>query len=252
MIAILLVFGCQRCPDKQVAEPHTPVLCPDLYDDDKIVDVRIEIAPEEWAGLIEEYETWEQRLRQRLDLKPYHPIARFEAEGQVIEDAQIRLKGNPCCSWEGDKMQFVIAFNKVDPDGRFMGLRKIALDAPPYDPSVMRERIALSYFRDTGIASSCANHARLSVNGEYYGLYTNIEFVDQEFLQRQFPCRHRDRRRGRRRRPPTTHSHPQAGHQHGQGQAGPQAAPTTAGTTQTRDGRCGNVGHGKEGATIRP
>ena len=57
MIALLLVYGCQSCPEKQVAEPHTAVLCPDLFDDDKIVDLRIEIAPEEWAALIDEYET---------------------------------------------------------------------------------------------------------------------------------------------------------------------------------------------------
>lgn len=188
MLSLLALLGCgSGCPDKEVAEPHSPVLCPDLFDEDRLVDIRVEIAPEEWQAMREEYVGWEDRKRQGLDLKPYHPLISFRANGEDIDDAQIRLKGNPCCSWEGEKMQFVIAFNKVDEDGRFAGLRKLTLDAPPYDASVMRERIALSYFRDAGIASSCANHARLTINGDYYGLYTNIEHVDREFLERQFP-----------------------------------------------------------------
>ena len=185
MLTLITLLGCgSGCPEKELAKPHTPVLCPDLFDEDRVVDIRVEIAPEEWDGLVEEYLGWEERKRLGLDLKPYHPLVAFDANGEHIEDAQIRLKGNPCCSWEGEKMQFVIAFNKVDEDGRFAGLRKLTLDAPPYDASVMRERLALSYFNDAGIAASCANHARLTINGDYYGLYTNIEHVDREFLER--------------------------------------------------------------------
>jgi len=38
----------------------------------------------------------------------------------------------------------------------------------------------------TGLPSTCANSARLVVNGEYYGLYTNIEYYDHEWQERVF------------------------------------------------------------------
>ena len=187
MWILFQLLVCTDCQPVQRAEPHTPVLCDDVFDPDRVLEVELDLSPVVWQALLEEHRDWEARDEAGLDLKPYHPVVRFRADGVEILDAAIRLKGNPCCSWTSDKLQFVIAFDEYDPDGRFRGLRKLALDAPPYDPSVLRERVALSYFRDAGFAASCANSAALSINGRYYGLYTNIEYVDREFLERQFP-----------------------------------------------------------------
>lgn len=37
-----------------------------------------------------------------------------------------------------------------------------------------------------GAPSSCVNNARLVINGEYYGVYVNVERVDHEYLERHF------------------------------------------------------------------
>ncbi|MCA9568375.1 MAG: CotH kinase family protein, partial [Myxococcales bacterium] len=162
-------------------------MCSDVYDPDRILHVELEIAPWEWEALQEEHDDWEAREAAGLPLKPWHPVATFRADGEEIHDASVRLKGNPCCSWTSDKLQLVVAFDQQDPDGRFKHLRKLTLDAPPYDPSLLRDRVALSYFRDAGFAASCANHATVHINGQYYGIYANIETVDQELLRREFP-----------------------------------------------------------------
>jgi hypothetical protein len=36
------------------------------------------------------------------------------------------------------------------------------------------------------VPAQCGNSARLTINGEYYGLYTNLERLDKEFLQRTY------------------------------------------------------------------
>ena len=105
----------------------------------------------------------------------------------------IRLKGQS--SWAeviqaGDnppKMQFVISFNEVDTNARFHGLRKLELDMPRTDPSYLRQRVALTYLRALGVPAQCANSGRLIINGAYYGLFTNMERPDVEFVQRLFP-----------------------------------------------------------------
>ena len=58
---------------------------------------------------------------------------------------------------------------------------------PREDYSYLRQRLALSFLRDLGITSQCANNARISFNGHLYGLYTNLEHMDKEWLQRVFP-----------------------------------------------------------------
>jgi len=186
VLLFLFLLACAPC-EKERVEPHTAIPCADLYDPERVTEYAVVIDPVEWDGLLEEYSNWEERRAAGLPVKPYHPLVSFRYGDEIVTDATIRLKGNPCCSWEVDKMQFVIAFNQLDPDGRFHGVRKLALDAAFYDPSALRERVGLSYFADAGIPAACANHATLTINGELYGTYTNLEFVDDEFIERQFP-----------------------------------------------------------------
>ncbi len=188
IVVPLLVAACGSLDPPGGAVPAGR--CADLYDEDRLVDYRVEIADGEWAALQDEFANWAEREANGLPLKPYHPILfRYvgpDGEEEVVPDARMRLKGNPCCSWSG-KMQFVISFNEVDSDARFHGLRKIALDAPPYDPSLLKDRLALDLFREVGLPAACANSATLTLNGSLYGVFTNIEFLDKEFLQRNFP-----------------------------------------------------------------
>ena len=135
------------------------------------------ISDEAWAALKQDYSRGE---------KNYHDVV-FRLGEEEVTDAQIRLKGNPSFSWFTEKMQFVIAFNQVNPDGRFHGVRKISLDASWYEPTLVRDRISWTILRRQGeIPSACANSATLTVNGEYYGLFTNIEYLDHEWLERVF------------------------------------------------------------------
>ncbi len=163
-----------------------PRECPDIYDQDIIPTFEVEIAPEVWDQIVYEYQHWRELEDQGLPIKNYYPLRSFRYGDEVIYDAMIRLKGSPESSWDSPKMQFKISFNEVDPKHRFRGLRKLNLDAPDKDPTMLRERLGMALFRDLGIPAACVNHARLVINGEYYGLFVNIENVDKEFLQRNF------------------------------------------------------------------
>lgn len=151
--------------------------CGPLYDPEVVQDYAIEISTSEWNALLADYASGQ---------KDYHPVT-FTHGDAVVDDAMIRLKGNPSFSWFTEKMQFVIAFNEVNPDGRYQGLRKIALDASWYEPTLLRDRVTWSIVaRQGGLPHPCAASATLTVNGEYYGLYTSIEFLDHEWLERSF------------------------------------------------------------------
>lgn len=154
-----------------------PKDCDEIYDQDILPAFEVEISEDDWTLLAREYATGRKR---------YHPAV-FRYGDEQVDNASIRLKGNPDFSWLGDKMQFVIAFNQEDADGRFHGLRKLSLDAPWYDSSMLRDRIGWSVLRGSGVVpAACANTATLTINGEYYGLYTNIEFLDHEWLERVY------------------------------------------------------------------
>ena len=185
MLSLLALLACTNPPDEGACIQETSDgFCPHVLVADEIQDFYLELSDATLAALNEDYTTWESR--QPDERKPYHPIETFRWGCQEITNAQIRLKGNPQYSWQGDKLQFVVAFQKEDDRGRFQGLRKLAFDAPFYDPTLLSERLAFAAFEDMGVTASCANHARLHVNGELYGVYTILEVIDKEYLQRRY------------------------------------------------------------------
>jgi hypothetical protein len=167
--------------------------CADVFADDRITSYELQIAQADWDALVHDFYSMQLNDDLNLDIHPYHPIAEFKYGNEVLTNAMIRLKGQS--SWAeviaaGDnppKMQFVISFNEVDSAARFHGLRKLELDMPRSDPSYLRQRVALTFLRALGVPAQCANSGRLTINGAYYGLFTNMERPDVEFVQRLFP-----------------------------------------------------------------
>jgi hypothetical protein len=161
-------------------EGWKPKDCPEIYAQDILPTFELDIDPDVLEELEDEWEEGDDD-----DLEK-HPLKAFRYEDTEITNASIRLRGNPS-HWPGqNKMQFEVEFNTFDKKGRFMGLRQILFDAAEYNKSFLRDRLALSVLRDAGVPAPCANNARLVLNGEYYGLFTSIEKVDEEFLERHF------------------------------------------------------------------
>lgn len=165
--------------------------CHGLFAQDLLPTFELDISDEEWAGLVDEWangpENEEREDRGEIDdYNPYHPVERFKYGEIEIFDAMVRLRGNPTWWPDQNKLQMQVSFNEYRKEGRFLGLRKLALDAATYNRAFLRDRLALSILRDAGLEAPCANNARVVINGEYYGLYTSIEKTDKEFLQARF------------------------------------------------------------------
>jgi hypothetical protein len=54
------------------------------------------------------------------------------------------------------------------------------------DPSMLRDRLAYSLFREMGIAAPRAMHARVNINGKLEGLFVAVEQVDGRFTRSRF------------------------------------------------------------------
>jgi hypothetical protein len=144
------------------------------------------ISPETWELLESEWNNGQANEDLGVDPHPNHPLKEFRYGDVIITDAKIRLRGNPS-NWDADnKMQFQIGFDKNNDSGHFLGLKKLLFDAATYNRHMLRDRLSLSVMRDMGLAAPCANNARLDVNGEYYGLFTSLEKLDGNFLERAF------------------------------------------------------------------
>jgi spore coat protein CotH len=102
----------------------------------------------------------------------------FTCEGSSYE-VQVRFRGGTGRyhrkkSW---KIQFPSAT-------LFQGQRELNLNAEFPDRSLLREVLAYDLFRRAGLPAPRTEFVRLEINGEYKGVYVQVEQIDQRFLQR--------------------------------------------------------------------
>jgi hypothetical protein len=167
-----------------------PAACHDIYSQDLLPTFELEIAREHLSAMRAEWRAlrYGMPVTPGADPTPYHPAV-FRHEGEQIDDAMVRIKSVSVTRddvREG-KLQVVISFNEIDPEGRFRGLRKLDIDMPGDDHSFLRARLASAFFRDLGVPVQCVNSARLLVNGNSYGVYANLERFTKDFVRRAFP-----------------------------------------------------------------
>jgi len=115
--------------------------------------------------------------------------ADVRCNGDTVEKAGLKARGNTSYVAEAgnNRYSFKIKFNKFTKGQKLNGLDELYLNNISYDPSCVREYLAYSLFaRTEGVHAPLATFAKLTVNGEYYGLYLAVEGIDDSFLKRSF------------------------------------------------------------------
>jgi CotH kinase protein/Lamin Tail Domain len=107
-------------------------------------------------------------------------------DGRDYGPVAVKTKGME--SWEpiDRKPSLRVNVDKIVPAAAFFGLKDLTLNNMHSDYSMMHERIAYWVARKAGVPASRANHALVTVNGQPYGLYTNVETVKKHILSRVF------------------------------------------------------------------
>jgi CotH protein/putative metal-binding protein len=193
-IAVAALVGCSGTEHPRGVDGGAPIGtgCSDLFQQDMVRTYSIDIDPAEWQSLDAEFHNL-GALAAGNDFATYHPIV-FHLDQETVSNAAIKLHGQS--SWmqtvmlDGDraKMQFTIAFDKVDPNGKFHGVDKLIFDMPRSDWTFLHDRLAHAWLRQTGIMAACAASARLIINGSLYGLYAVEEEVGRGVVKQFFPA----------------------------------------------------------------
>ena len=161
-------------PKTPTPPPQTPAppSADSLFDPAELHVIQITMKPEDWQALTENF-----------TLNTYYP-ADLQWKDQQATTVGVRSRGSG--SRSKDKPGLRIDFNRYMPDQRFLGLKSVVLANAVQDPSMLRYRLAFTFFARMGVPVSRAVHAKLYVNGNYMGLYQLVEAVDKVMLPRVF------------------------------------------------------------------
>ena len=150
------------------AGPGVPGGAP-IFDASRLHEARLDLDPAAWRALRDNY----------LDNQYY--AANLAVDGVAVAQVGVRSRGEG--SRNEEKPGLKVEFDKYVPAQEYYGYKSLVLDNLVTDASMLRERLSFLVFEAMGIAAPRNAFARLTVNGEYWGLYALVEPVSKPFLE---------------------------------------------------------------------
>lgn len=102
----------------------------------------------------------------------------------TVEHVGFRLRGNS--SRYSAKKSFKVSFNTFDPGRKYEGYEKLNLNGSHNDPSMVREKLFYDAWNRFGLPARRSSFIRVYINELYYGLYTNMEEMDEVWCKDRF------------------------------------------------------------------
>lgn len=114
-----------------------------------------------------------------------------EIGGTTFYRVAIRPKGNTSLTSIAndpttDRYSFKLEFDHYVDGQTCFGLDKLILNNNYADATNMKEALIYDMYQYLGADASLYNYAKLSVNGEYWGVYLALEAVEDSFLLRNY------------------------------------------------------------------
>jgi spore coat protein CotH len=140
-----------------------------VFDQSRLHECRLDLDPADWAA-----------LRAAFATNQYY-AANLTIDGETVKQVGIRSRG--AGSRSGEKPGLKVDTNKYVSGQEFRGYKSLVLDNVIQDASEMREVLAYSVFEAAGIPAPQVAFCRLTINADYWGLYTLSESISKPFLK---------------------------------------------------------------------
>tara|TARA_B100000900_G_scaffold154022_1_gene130817 strand:- start:2794 stop:5037 length:2244 start_codon:yes stop_codon:yes gene_type:complete len=143
-----------------------------FYHTDTVQEIRINFYDSNWDNILDSLYVLGDK--QRI-------LAQLEINGFSYDSVGVRYKGFSSVSVNRTKNPFNIKLDYVKENQEHFGTEKLKLSNVIQDPSFIREVLTYEFCRNY-MPSPKANFANLFINDTLWGIYTNVEAVNKDFL----------------------------------------------------------------------
>jgi len=180
--SIALCLGCAATAATATAQT-TPDPAASIYEPETVVAIELTLPQASIEALEAKPDEYQPGT---FSLAPTDGTPAGVGEASTPIEVGIRLKGQASFKALTGKAAFKVKFNELVKGQKFLGLKKLTLNNMVQDPSMVHEALAYEAFRAAGVAAPRTGYAYVRVNGEDYGLYLNVETLDDVGLARWF------------------------------------------------------------------
>ena len=151
----------------------------ELFDTSSILTVNILMDEADWNDMLE-----------NATAEEYYQCD-VEIGGTTFYRVAIRPKGNTSLTSIAsdpttDRYSFKLEFDHYVDGQTCFGLDKLILNNNYADATNMKEALIYDMYQYLGADASLYNYAKISVNGEYWGVYLALEAVEDSFMLRNY------------------------------------------------------------------
>lgn len=159
-----------------------------------VLDIAIEIAPEDWDTLRHQTRTFEDLIAEMEKYALSQPFAdiytwfsaQVTVDGETHAEVGVRKKGF-LGSQSDVKPSLKLRFDRYVDDQALGGvIERMTLNNSIQDTSMLNTCLAYQVFAAAGLPSSRCSFATVTVNGKELGLYVHVEEIKKPFLARHF------------------------------------------------------------------
>ena len=158
-----------------------------LFPRDRLLDVRITLAPADWDTLRNQQPgPPEATCASQPGVEAYTYFrATVWIDGVQVSDVGVRKKGN-LGSLSTTRPGLKVKANEYVMGQKIAGLKQLTLNNNRQDDTLISQCLGYGLFRAAGLPAPRCAFARVSVNGQDLGVYSHVESIRDEFLQRAF------------------------------------------------------------------
>ena len=173
-----LLTGCSQNTkaNSATSTKASEVAYNDLFKENEIMDIKIEISEDDWND-----------MKENAMNEEYHS-ANIIVGNTTLENVGIRTKGfsslMSVSSSDSDRYSFRIKFDKYVDEQNLNGLNELVLNNNFQDPSYMREYLSYKALESLGVDVPKNSYSNVYINGELFGFYLAVEAIDDSFVER--------------------------------------------------------------------
>lgn len=157
----------------------------ELFPRGTLLDIDIKMPTEDWSALTATSRNFMTAM-QDPTAKPYsYYKGTITINGVKIDSVGIRKKGF-LGSGDDYRPSLKIKFDEFIDQKPVKGLDRLTLNNNKQDFSQVSQHLTYTVFRQAGIQAPRTCFARVTVNGEYLGIYTHVESIRKPFLKNAF------------------------------------------------------------------
>lgn len=148
-----------------------------FYDINTIQEIKVNFYQNNWDYLLDSLKN--------VPGEPYLLVPSVEINGQTFDSVGVKYKGYSSYDPDQLKSPLHIELNYVKKGQNYLGVKDIKLSNVYADPTFVREVLSYEILRKY-MNEPLANYAKVWLDGEYWGVYVNVESINKPFARKHF------------------------------------------------------------------